>query len=352
MTPLPADLTLDPMLAKAVKDVPAADSVEGGYSYEPKWDGFRCIVRKDGDDVELVSRGKKPLTRYFPELVEAIREHLPGSAVVDGEVVVRSGEPGAQRLDWEALGQRIHPAESRITKLSQETPAEFIAFDLLAVGDEDVTDSPFAERRERLETLFAGMAKGAPLHLTRVTRDADEAGDWFTRFEGAGLDGVVAKALASPYSPGKRTMLKIKHKRTAEAVVTGYRVHKSGQGVGSLLLGLFHEGQLFNVGGIAAFTAKRRLELVEELEPLVRRDEDGNVEHAETDRSRFSSGKDVSFVPLRPERVVEVAFDQLEGWRFRHTVQFLRWRPDRDPESCTLNQIDRAAAYDLGEVLT
>ncbi|WP_420870236.1 ATP-dependent DNA ligase [Janibacter anophelis] len=352
MTPLPADLTLDPMLAKAVKDVPAADSVEGGYSYEPKWDGFRCIVRKDGDDVELVSRGKKPLTRYFPELVEAIREHLPGSAVVDGEVVVRSGEPGAQRLDWEALGQRIHPAQSRITKLSQETPAEFIAFDLLAVGDEDVTGSPFAERRERLETLFASMAKGAPLHLTRVTRDADEAGDWFTRFEGAGLDGVVAKALASPYSPGKRTMLKIKHKRTAEAVVTGYRVHKSGQGVGSLLLGLFHEGQLFNVGGIAAFTAKRRLELVEELEPLVRRDEDGNVEHAETDRSRFSSGKDVSFVPLRPERVVEVAFDQLEGWRFRHTVQFLRWRPDRDPESCTLDQIDRAAAYDLGEVLT
>lgn len=351
MTPLPPDLVLTPMLAKAVKDVPAADSVEGGYSYEPKWDGFRCIVRKDGDDVELVSRGKKPLTRYFPELVEAIHEHLPGSAVVDGEVVVRSGEPGAQRLDWEALGQRIHPAQSRITKLSQETPAEFIAFDLLAVGDEDVTGSPFAERRERLETLFAGMAKGAPLHLTRVTRDADEAGDWFTRFEGAGLDGVVAKALASPYSPGKRTMLKIKHKRTAEAVVTGYRVHKSGQGVGSLLLGLFHEGQLFNVGGIAAFTAKRRLELVEELEPLVRRDEDGNVEHAETDRSRFSSGKDVSFVPLRPERVVEVAFDQLEGWRFRHTVQFLRWRPDRDPESCTLDQIDRAAAYDLGEVL-
>ena len=351
MTPLPADLVLDPMLAKAVKAVPAADAVEGGYSYEPKWDGFRCIVRKDGDDVELISRGKKPLTRYFPELVEAIRDHLPGSAVVDGEIVVRSGEPGAQRLDWEALGQRIHPAESRITKLSVETPAELIAFDLLAVGDEDVTGSPFAQRRERLEALFATISKGAPLHLTRVTRDADEATDWFTRFEGAGLDGVVAKALASPYSPGKRTMLKIKHKRTAEAVVTGYRVHNSGQGVGSLLLGLFHDGQLFNVGGIAAFTAARRLELVEELEPLVRRDADGQVEHAETDRSRFSSAKDVSFVPLRPERVVEVAFDQLEGWRFRHTVQFLRWRPDRDPESCTLDQIDRAAAYDLGAVL-
>lgn len=339
------------MLAKAVSKVPEADAVDGGYSYEPKWDGFRCLVRKDGDEVELVSRGKKPLTRYFPELVEAVREHLPGSAVLDGEIVVRSGEPGAQRLDWEALGQRIHPADSRITRLAAETPAELIAFDLLAVGDEDVTDLPFAGRRERLEALFDGMAKGASLHLTRVTRDADEATDWFTRFEGAGLDGIVAKALASPYTPGRRTMLKVKHKRTAEAVVTGYRVHKSGLGVGSLLLGLFHEGRLHNVGGIAAFTAKRRLELVEELEPLVRRDASGEVEHAETDRSRFSSAKDVSFVPLRPERVVEIAFDQLEGRRFRHTVQFLRWRPDREPESCTLEQIDRALAYDLGEVL-
>jgi ATP-dependent DNA ligase len=351
VTPQLPDVALDPMLAKAVKEVPAADAVDGGYSYEPKWDGFRCLVRKDGDEVELISRGKKPLTRYFPELVDALREHMPGSAVVDGEIVVRSGEPGAQRLDWEALGQRIHPAESRISRLAAETPAELIAFDLLAVGADDVTGLPFARRRERLESLFDGMAKGAPLHLTRVTRDADEATDWFTRFEGAGLDGVVAKALDSPYSPGKRTMLKIKHKRTAEAVVTGYRVHKSGQGVGSLLLGLFHEGQLLNVGGIAAFTAQRRLELVEELEPLVKRDASGEVEHAETDRSRFSSAKDVSFVPLRPERVVEVAFDQLEGWRFRHTVQFLRWRPDREPESCTLEQIDRALAYDLGEVL-
>ena len=339
------------MLAKAVKDVPEADAVEGGWSYEPKWDGFRCIVVKDGDDVELASRGKKPLTRYFPELVAACRKHLPGSVVLDGEVVVRSGVPGAQRLDWEALGQRIHPAESRVTKLSVETPAEFIAFDLLAVDDEDVTGSPFTDRRARLESYFDDVTTDAPLHLTRVTRDAGEARDWFTRFEGAGLDGVVAKALTSPYSPGRRTMLKIKHKRTAEAVVTGYRVHKSGQGVGSLLLGLFHEEQLVGVGGIAAFTAKRRLELIEELEPLVRRDAEGRVEHAETDRSRFSSGKDVSYVPLRPERVVEVAFDQLEGHRFRHTVQFLRWRPDRDPESCTLDQIERAPAYDLGEVL-
>lgn len=339
------------MLAKAVTEVPDQDAVEGGWSYEPKWDGFRCIIVKTGDDVELASRGKKPLTRYFPELVAACREHLSGSVVLDGEVVVRSGVAGTQRLDWEALGQRIHPAESRVAKLSAETPAEFIAFDLLAIGDEDVTDAAFADRRARLEGYFDDVAKGAPLHLTRVTRDASEARDWFTRFEGAGLDGVVAKALASPYSPGKRTMLKIKHKRTAEAVLTGYRVHKSGQGVGSLLLGLYDGDRLFNVGGIAAFTTKRRLELIEELEPFVRRDADGEVERAETDRSRFSSGKDVSYVPLRPERVVEVAFDQLEGHRFRHTVQFLRWRPDRDPESCTLDQIDRAPAYDLGEVL-
>ncbi len=351
MTPPLPDLTLAPMLAKAVTTVPDQDGVEGGYSYEPKWDGFRCLIVREGGEVELVSRGKKPLTRYFPEFVAACREHLPPDVVLDGEIVVRRGEPGAQRLDWESLGQRIHPAESRVAKLSVETPAEFIAFDLLAAGDEDLTSSPFAERRQRLEELFTELTKGVPLHLTRVTRDAAEARDWFTRFEGAGLDGVVAKALASPYSPGKRTMLKIKHKRTAEAVVTGYRVHKSGQGVGSLLLGLHHDGRLVNVGGIAAFTAARRLELVDELEPLVRRDEDGQVEHAETDRSRFSSSKDVSYVPLRPERVVEVAFDQLEGHRFRHTVQFLRWRPDRDPDSCTLDQIDRAPDYDLGEVL-
>ncbi|WP_308222062.1 ATP-dependent DNA ligase [Janibacter melonis] len=347
----PIALPVDPMLAKAAAAVPVADAVDGGYAYEPKWDGFRCVVLRDGDEVELASRGKKPLTRYFPEVVAACLEHLPERVVLDGEIVVRSGEPGAQRLQWEALSQRIHPAASRVTKLSQETPAEVVVFDLLAVGDEDLMSSPFAERRARLEELFAQVSPEAPIHLTRVTRDPDEATDWFTRFEGAGLDGVVAKALASPYSPGKRTMIKVKHKRTAEAVVIGYRVHKSGQGVGSLLLGLHHEGQLIGVGGIAAFTTARRLELVDELEPYVRRDEEGEVVRAETDRSRFSSSKDVSYVPLRPELVVEVAFDQLEGWRFRHAVQLVRWRPDRDPESCTLDQIDRAPAYDLGEVL-
>lgn len=349
---LPIDLPVSPMLAKAASAVPEADSVPGGLVYEPKWDGFRCIVLRDGDEVELASRGAKPLTRYFPELVEAVREHLPARCAIDAEIVVRSGQPGSQRLQWETLSQRIHPAASRITKLAEQTPAELVCFDVLALGDTSLVDLPFAQRRARLEETLAQVGDGAPIHLTRITRDAVEARDWFERFEGAGLDGVVAKPAERPYEPGKRTMLKVKHKRTGDAIVTGYRVHKSGQGVGSLLLGLYGEdGRIFNVGGIAAFTTKRRLELVEELEPLVVREASGRIAHAETDRSRFSSAKDVSYVPLRPELVVEVAFDQLEGWRFRHAVTFLRWRPDREPSSCTIEQIERAPAYDLGEVL-
>lgn len=322
-------------------------------SYEPKWDGFRCIVLRDGDEVELASRGSKPLTRYFPEVVEAVREHLPERCVIDTEIVVRSGEPGAQRLDWESLSQRIHPAESRVRKLSVETPAELVCFDLLALGDTAYVDEPFSERRAALEKALSGLSTDAPIHVTRTTLDPDTATDWFERFEGAGLDGVVAKPLAQPYTPGKRTLVKVKHSRTAEAVVIGYRVHKSGEGVGSLLLGLHDdEGRLFPVGGISAFTNTRRLELIDEMDPLVKRDEDGDVVRGETDRSRFSSNKDVSFVALRPERVVEVKFDQLEGRRFRHAVQFLRWRPDREPESCTLDQVERAPAYDLSEVLS
>ncbi|GAA1896245.1 ATP-dependent DNA ligase [Lapillicoccus jejuensis] len=352
----PLDLPVQPMLAKAVDTVPAADSVRGGLAYEPKWDGFRCLVLRDGDEVELASRGSKPLTRYFPEVVDAVRRLLPQRCVVDAEVVVRSGEPGAERLQWEQLSQRIHPAQSRITRLSRETPAELVCFDLLALGDEALLDRPFRERRARLEEALAHLGAADPVHLTRITTDADVARDWFERFEGAGLDGVVAKPLEQPYAPNKRTMLKIKHHRTADAVVYGYRVHKSGQGVGSLLLGLYDDapdegGSLFGVGGIAAFTAKRRLELVDELAPLVVRDDEGRPEAAETDRSRFSGSKDVSYVPLRPERVVEVAFDQLEGRRFRHAVTFLRWRPDRDAPSCRIEQVDRAPAYDLGEVL-
>lgn len=349
---LPLDLPIQPMLAKAAKTIPASDAVDGGYLYEPKWDGFRGIILRDGDQIEIASRGARPLTRYFPELVAAIAEHLPAQCAIDGEIVVRSGESGAQRLDWEALSQRIHPAESRITRLAAETPAEFVAFDLLALGETGYLDEPLHARRAALEELFAEVAAQAPIHLTRVTEDAARAAEWFETFEGAGLDGVVAKPREGTYQPNKRAMIKVKHARTAEAVLVGYRVHKSGQGVGSLLLGMYTDaGDLVNVGGIAAFTNARRLELVDELEPLVIRDAEGNVAVAATDRSRFSASKDVSYVPLHPERVVEVAFDQLEGMRFRHAVTFGRWRPDREPRSCTLDQVDRAVAYDLAQVL-
>ncbi len=349
---LPLPLPIAPMLAKSVPRVPAADSVPGGLGYEPKWDGFRCLVLRSGQDIELSSRGGKALNRYFPELIESLLELLPDVCVVDGEIVVRAGEPGAERLDWDALGQRIHPADSRVRLLAEQTPAEFIAFDLIALGAQDLTDSPFEVRRRELEASLSHLRGDDPVHLTAMTRDADVARDWFERFEGAGLDGVVAKPLTGPYTPGKRTMLKVKHRRTADAVVTGYRVHKSGQGVGSLLLGLYgDDGRIFNVGGIAAFSNARRLELVDELAPLVVRGEDGAVAHAETERSRFSASKDVSYVPLRPERVVEVAFDQLEGHRFRHAVTFLRWRPDKEPSECRYDQVDRAAAYDLANVL-
>jgi len=351
----PIDLPIQPMLAKAVDGVPAADSVPGGLVYEPKWDGFRCLIVRDGDEIELASRGSKPLTRYFPEVVEDVRRLVPEKCVVDAEIVVRTGPAGAERLDWENLSARIHPADSRIQKLSVETPAELVCFDLLALGEVSLLHLPFKDRRAWLEKALTGLSDSDPVHLTQVTRDIAVAQSWFERFEGAGLDGVVAKPLAQPYAPGKRTMLKVKHHRSADAVVYGYRIHKSGQGVGSLLIGLFadHDGQdqLVPVGGIAAFSNARRLQLVEEFAPLVRRDDDGNVLDAATDRSRFSSSKDVSYVPVRAERVVEVAFDQMEGQRFRHAVTFLRWRPDREPASCRLDQVDRAPAYDLAEVL-
>jgi ATP-dependent DNA ligase len=339
-----------PMLAKAVPDVPEPDKVAGGLSYEPKWDGFRALVSWDGTDVEIGSRGAKPLTRYFPELVEAFARLLPEPCLIDGEVVVARGEAGAQRLDWEALSQRIHPAASRVKLLSEQTPAMFIAFDVLARGDRDLADEPFAERRAQLVDLLESVPH--PVHVTRTTADPDLARRWLAEFEGAGLDGVVAKPLAQPYAPNKRTMFKIKHARTADVVALGYRLHKSGQGVGSLLVGLYDAaGRLHGVGGVSAWTDKRRLELIDELAPLVERDAEGEAVVGETDRSRFSASKDVSFVRLRPERVLEVRYDQLEGMRFRHTVQFERWRPDRDAASCTFEQLETVGAYDLGAVL-
>jgi ATP-dependent DNA ligase len=325
--------------------------VPGGLSYEPKWDGFRALISWDGESVEIGSRGAKPLTRYFPELVEAFARLLPEPCLIDGEVVVPKGEPGAQRLDWESLTQRIHPAASRVNMLAEQTPAMFIAFDLLVRGDRDLSGEPFSVRRAELVDLLGDVPD--PVHVTRTTEDADLARRWLSEFEGAGLDGVVAKPLAQPYAPNKRSMFKIKHARTADVVAWAYRVHKSGQGVGSLLVGLYGEdGTLLPVGAVSAWSDKRRLELVDELAPLVERDESGAAITGAGEKSRFTGAdKDMSFVKLRPERVLEVRYDQLEGWRFRHTVQFDRWRPDRDPRSCTYDQLETVSAYDLGEVL-
>ena len=343
---LPAGFPVAPMLAKAVPDVPET----AGLSYEPKWDGFRAIAYVDGDDVELDSRGAKPLTRYFPELVAEFQRQLGVSCVLDGEIVLRRGAAGDERLDWEALSQRIHPAESRIAKLSVETPASFVAFDLLYLDGRSLLDEPFETRRAALELLAADLE--APLHITQTTRDVAVARRWLAEFEGAGLDGVVSKPLAAAYAPNKRAMFKSKHARTADVVVTGYRIHKSGTGVGSLLLGLYTaDGELQSVGGISAFSDARRQSLIDELEPLVVRDGSGEAVTGATDRNRFSSNKDTSFVLLRPERVVEVRYDQMEGHRFRHTVQFERWRPDRQASSCTYEQLEVPVKYDLADVL-
>lgn len=338
-----------PMLAKSVPAIPDPAKTPGGLSFEPKWDGFRALIAWDGTDVEIGSRGAKPLTRYFPELVAACRALLPEPCLIDGEIVVAAGDPA--RLQWELLSQRIHPAASRVRMLSETTPAMFIAFDLLARGERDLQSEPFRLRRAQLEDLLDGVP--APIHVTRTTGDRALAERWLAQFEGAGLDGVVAKPLGAPYAPGKRTMFKIKHARTADVVLLGYRVHKSGSGVGSLLLGLYDEtGELQSVGGASAFSDARRLELVHELAPLVETDAAGHAVTGQTDRSRFTASKDTSFVRLRPERVLEVRYDQLEGRRFRHTVQFDRWRPDRDPRSCMYDQLEQVAAYDLADVLT
>jgi len=360
---LPVPPPVSPMLARSVKSVPAADAVDGGFAYEPKWDGFRCIVFRDGDTVELGSRNERPLTRYFPEVVEAVQASLPRRCVVDGEIVVAVDD----HLEFERLLDRIHPADSRVRMLAEQTPASYVAFDLLAFDDHDLTGRPFAERRQLLEEALRGAT--APVYLTALTRSEDTANSWLETFEGAGLDGVVAKPLAAPYSPGQRTMLKIKHERTADVVVAGYRLHKTSTPekplLGSMLLGLYDgEGTLQHVGVAASFSAARRAELVDELRPL----ETDPADHPwrwgaeegdeETGRrrpggtSRWNAGKDLSFVALRPERVVEVAYDHMQGTRFRHTTQFRRWRPDRDPGSCTYSQLEQVVSYDLGQVLS
>ncbi|HET7329033.1 MAG TPA: ATP-dependent DNA ligase [Nocardioidaceae bacterium] len=357
---LPVNPPLSPMLAKAVKRIPAPGSVEGGYLYEPKWDGFRCIVFRDGDEVELGSRNERPLTRYFPEVVRAVKESLPERCVVDGEVIVAVDD----RLEFERLLERIHPADSRVRRLAEETPARFVGFDLLALDDESFADRPLAERRAALESALHGIVP--PIHISAATRDADVAHQWFGQFEGAGLDGVIAKPLASTYQPGVRAMAKIKHERTADVVVAGYRLHKKSTPdrplLGSLLLGLYNaEGSLQHVGVSAAFAAARRAELLDELMPLKIAPEahpwadwasPGDGERRPGAQSRWNAGKDLSWEPLDPVLVLEVGYDHMEGTRFRHTAQFKRWRPDRTPQSCTYEQLEEPVSYDLAEVLS
>ena len=351
---LPVNPPVAPMLAKPVTDIP-----HGPYSYEPKWDGFRSIVFADDGEVEIGSRNERPMTRYFPELVSAVTAQLPRRCVIDGEIVVPSGD--GRRLDFEALLQRIHPAESRVTLLAGTTPAHFVAFDLLALDDTDYTGRPFSERRETLAGALAGAQ--SPIHLTPATTDSALAEEWFSQFEGAGLDGIIAKPLAGTYQPDKRVMFKIKHERTADCVVAGYRVHKSGpDAIGSVLLGLYTDtGDLASVGVIGAFPMARRRQLFTELQPLVTtfdghpwnwaHQEAGTRTPREAEHSRWNADKDLSFTPLRPERVVEVRYDHMEGPRFRHTAQFVRWRPDREPRSCTYAQLAEPVSYDLAGIL-
>jgi ATP-dependent DNA ligase len=340
------------MLAKSVTAIP------DGASYEPKWDGFRSICFRDGDEIEFGSRNERPLTRYFPELVAAAAAELPARCVIDGEIVIAT-DGG---LDFEALQQRIHPAASRVRLLAEQTPASFIAFDVLALGDRDLTHEPFDVRRAALVDALAGAGPG--FHVTPATTNIGTARRWFDEFECAGFDGLVAKPVSLPYSPDKRVMFKIKHQRTADCVVAGFRVHKSsGDAVGSLLLGLYtSDGALASVGVIGAFPMAKRRELFSELQPLVTTFEshpwrwagpqDGEpTGPRKNETSRWNAGKDLSFVPLRPELVVEVRYDHMEGTRFRHTAQFNRWRPDRDPLSCTYDQLEQPLTFNLDDVV-
>jgi ATP-dependent DNA ligase len=347
---------VQPMLSKAVEGVPEGE----GFLYEPKWDGFRCIVFRDGDEVELGSRNERPLTRYFPELVEALKAAVPERCVIDGEVVIATDHG----LDFDALQQRIHPADSRVRRLAAETPSSFVAFDLLAVDDRDLMAQPFAARRAALEQA---LVTGHPsIHVTPITDDPATARDWFTRFEGAGLDGVIAKPASLPYKPNDRVMLKVKHRRTADAVVAGFRVHKSGDGLGSLLMGLYDdEGTLHHVGVASGFSAALRRQLAEDVEPLRAGALDDHPWREWADMaaqtagaggrmpggmSRWNAKKDLSWEPVRIERVAEVAFEQVQSGRFRHASRFVRWRPDKQPHQCTYDQLDTPVPAELASV--
>ena len=350
---LPVEPPVAPMLAKLVRDLPVGD----GLLYEPKWDGFRCIVFRDGDEIELGSRNDRPLTRYFPEILDPLRKMLPERCVVDGELVIATDDG----LQFDLLQQRIHPAASRVAKLADETPSSFVAFDYLAEGDDDLRPQPLRERRARLEAALK-KAK-APVHLTPVTTDPKVAGEWFDRFEGAGLDGVVAKPLDVEYRENQRAMFKVKHLRTADCVVAGYRTHKDGAGVGSLLLGLYDDdGTLHHVGVASSFAAPMRKQLAKEVAPYekgalkdhpwkewaeAQAQESGRMPGAQ---NRWNAKKDMGWEPLRIEPVAEVAYEHMQGDRFRHTARFQRWRPDREPRSCTYDQLESPVPHELREI--
>ena len=353
---LPVNPPFEPMLAKLTRELPAG----GDVVYEPKWDGFRCVVFRDGDDLDLQSRNQRPLLRYFPELREPMLEQLPERVVLDGELVV-SNERG---LDFDALQLRQHPAESRVKKLAAEIPASYVAFDVLALGDDSMLDVPFSKRRAALEKMLGNARQ--PLFVTPATMSRDVAADWFKRFEGAGFDGVVAKPLTDTYHPGQRAMVKVKHERTCDCVVAGYRVHKDGNGVGSLLVGLYDDdGSLHHVGVASGMAAKLRTELQEDVEPLRAHALDDHpwkdwavaVHDAATQGqrmpggpSRWNANKDLSWEPLRIERVAEVEFEGLLNGRFRHNARFRRWRPDKDPDDCTYSQLETVPPAELREM--
>jgi len=351
---LPVNPPILPMLAKRVDALPAA----GGWIFEPKWDGFRALVFRDGDEIQIQSREERPLNRYFPELIEPIQAQLPRRAVLDGEIVIATGEG----LDFDALQLRLHPAASRVKLLSQQTPASIVFFDLLAEGDRDLRSEPFEARRSRLESLLRGAVP--PIHLTPATRDCAVAADWFHRFEGAGLDGVMAKPAMGIYEPDKRVMLKVKHERDCDCVVAGFRWYRKSEKkeVGSLLLGLFDDaGNLQHVGVCAGFTDQKRRELVEVLAPYRENalanhpwkewaDLGGDGKRIPGAQSRWSQGKDLSWEPLRPELVAEVAYEHMQNGRFRHMSHFRRWRTDKRPAECTYAQLEVVPAHELAAI--